>query len=381
MNKMNQLPFLIERGQRQAPTSLAELAGLSRQPAPNLSPINLPKLPSNPMAKINAEAAQKAKAAEALSKAYASVDGQKVDPEEEESARQRRRYQQMIATKNPELMKRGLDGITELDKESRTPKQSAGYLYATEMGATPGTPAHRKLIKAYAMKAGTNINLSNKKAIAFGDLGKVLVKDPEGNWVAPKAGITPEQLYGMESKLKEELTPDVAGKYAMLKNASDSLDVVKKMLYLSDGKVNSEALMGATAIDKVSNLPIVGKYAASAAKAHFGQQAARLNQGLEVGMQAITRTETGAAMASEEIANTKNRFMPEYGEPPELIDQKIRAYEDFLNTAMTLIRDRTTDRKAGELTREEILGMADKALSGAKASEPSLPEGAQWEED
>lgn len=376
---MNNSPFAPRDRSRRQATSLAELASLTKQPIASVPQVNLPNV-----SMINKVDPSIAKNAEAQAYAdYMNANPSSTLPEgtPPEMVAQFDENRMMMGSSIPSVQAEGAKRQSALREKLNTPKKrGAAWQYATDLGFTENTPPHRKAMREYTQKNQTNINLNDNKVVTAADLAKFLVRGPDGEWVPPKPGITYAQLYQMESKIKDESTTDTAGKFSMLSSASDALGVVKSNLFNEDGSVNQGNLKGSTAIDAVSGIPLVGAALGQAAKSHFGAQAGQLNNALEVGMQAITRTETGAAMASEEISNTKARFMPKWGDSDELIKQKVGAYEKFLSTAMSMIRDRSTSGKRGELTKKEIKDLVDKSL--LRVSEDGLsPGGEPWDEE
>lgn len=432
--RQSRMPFLIDRSKRQQPTSLAELASLTRQAPIPLAPINLPDFPGENPAYANAKIdADESKAtAEAYKNIYMQQQQEESATQGPQQGEQKSRYEierqrqkdmakRMITSGDKGLQAQGFSALSKLNDEDRETPDSSGPespegKIAFDEGFTPGTPAFNKRVTAlkesgeyssdmkdylyakdaegftggymdYKAAIKTKMFESDKdKAVTGDDLKNYLVPDKGGNWVTPKPGITNGELYAAGAKLKEEFSPEIAGKYAMLEVAQKGYHTILDTIYKPDGSINQMVLKGATMIDKASNLPIIGDFAATAAKAHFGEFSSKLNQALEAGMQAITRTETGAAMASEEISNTKQRFMPKYGEPDALIDQKLKAYKRFLDTAMSMIRDRTNSTKPGELTKQEILDLADKELAKVQGSSKGksdnlAPNGEPWDEE
>ena len=58
---------------------------------------------------------------------------------------------------------------------------------------------------------------------------------------------------------------------------------------------------------------------------------------MEFGIQAITRSETGAAMPPEEVENTRTRFMPLIGDTVEIANTKLAMFEEFLGGTLKLL--------------------------------------------
>lgn len=73
-----------------------------------------------------------------------------------------------------------------------------------------------------------------------------------------------------------------------------------------------------------------------------------LNVKMEMGIQAITRGETGAAMPPSEVENTRIRFMPKVSDSDEVIKLKLEMFRDFLDGSLKLIDPTGTRIPAGE---------------------------------
>jgi hypothetical protein len=62
-----------------------------------------------------------------------------------------------------------------------------------------------------------------------------------------------------------------------------------------------------------------------------------LNVKMEMGIQAITRGETGAAMPPSEVENTRIRFMPKITDSAAVIQVKLEMFREFLNGSLKLV--------------------------------------------
>lgn len=127
------------------------------------------------------------------------------------------------------------------------------------------------------------------------------------------------QERGLGTKPK---SAETAGKMAMMDTARESLSIIKPLLYDEYGKPNKKAIEGMWAINRFEP-----------AAAFVGPEGQQMAQAYEIVSQAITRTETGAAMQKDEIANTKQRFMPKPWDSPKVVEQKWNALNIFVQNA------------------------------------------------
>lgn len=117
---------------------------------------------------------------------------------------------------------------------------------------------------------------------------------------------------------------ETAGKEAMLDVARRFTPVIKNTLFsngdVATGAIDRKALLQMDA----NNFGIPGALVPEGAEA---------GNAYELGIQGITRTETGAAMPKEEVDNTRRRFQPNSFDSDKAIRNKYLAYEHFLNNA------------------------------------------------
>lgn len=136
--------------------------------------------------------------------------------------------------------------------------------------------------------------------------GKIPVKNEDGT-------ISFQHVPGTEPRLSHE----EKAKRQMIFTAIDASKNLDKYLFDKNGEVDRVNLMNAHLMT-------------------YGSEGREFAQNMEFGIQAITRGETGAAMADTEIASTRKRFMPSVGDSKYMIKQKIRLYRDFLNGVVNL---------------------------------------------
>lgn len=87
-----------------------------------------------------------------------------------------------------------------------------------------------------------------------------------------------------------------------------------------------------------------------------------LGQKMELGIQAMTRSETGAAMPPSEVSNTRKRFQPSVWDSDGLARIKLEMYEDTINGTLQLINGSGVDSQFDELGFEiELQSRAQQA--------------------
>lgn len=121
----------------------------------------------------------------------------------------------------------------------------------------------------------------------------------------------------------DKSTAEQASKIQMLRSAKDGFDQVKGLLFNPDGSINRKNITNA-------DIPVIGGSVP-------WTDGRRLRTGLEYGIQAITRAETGAAMPQTEIDNTRSRFMPSSLDDDRTIRMKVEMFEKFVNGSLKLI--------------------------------------------
>ena len=140
----------------------------------------------------------------------------------------------------------------------------------------------------------------------------------------------------------QEVSPEDAGKIAMIDTANKYIPNIDSILLDADGNVRPQSADALARYNTIARIPIVGDWAAT----NFSEaDTQKMAHAFELGIQAITRVETGAAMAASELQNTRARFMPVYGEAPEVTLQKLNAYKYFIKTS----RKRISSKNKGYL--------------------------------
>lgn len=152
--------------------------------------------------------------------------------------------------------------------------------------------------------------------------------DPSGQMIEyPGADLTgfavPSGLSKKDREIlgKKPKAAESAGKLAMMDTARQGATIIEPILFKGDA-INTDAIKGAWAISN---------FEPSAALA--SPEAQQLANAYEIGIQAITRVETGAAMPAAEVRNTRRRFLPKPWDSDSVVRQKWTAYNLFLDNA------------------------------------------------
>lgn len=139
-----------------------------------------------------------------------------------------------------------------------------------------------------------------------------MLKDPSNI----QAGVTP-----IPGGPADQVSADAASKAQMLRTAKDQIPLVRKLIFSEEGSPNYKNIGLANTMS--GGIPhTTGRQLASA---------------MEVGIQAITRSETGAAMPKDEVDNTRRRFQPSVMDDDKTVKLKIDMYEDFINGNLKLL--------------------------------------------
>jgi len=174
-----------------------------------------------------------------------------------------------------------------------------------------------------------------------------MLKDPQN----PKKGVTP-----IPGGPQDKLSGESAGKAQMLRTAKKQIGLIKKLTFDKDGS------------------PDWVNIANSAAKTPK-TEGRKLAAAMEVGIQAITRLETGAAMPPSEVDNTRARFQPSVKDSAEVVKLKLDMFEDFISGALRLLApDGRFDEQRFNEEFESRLGQtqptSDQIQEGATATNP-----------
>lgn len=285
---------------------------------------------------------------------------------------------QLVRSGDPTLQKYGLELLSDYHKTATNPPKekatSTAHKMATEMNFKPGTKPYNDFMNRYAFKSATQINVGggDKK-------GSRLSPEEISEW-----GLDPKLTYahtdtGPKVISKPSVAAGTAGILSMLETSKKQFPIIENNL-MKDGLMDSSVVSAMAAISTTGGLagPAIGLYDKS-----IRDRAEASLTAFETGMQAITRTETGAAMNKEEIGNTKQRFMPKPSDGDAVRIQKLKAYKFFINNAIDLLNPRSKENE--DLTPQQIM---DNAVYSAMANSAgssivpgSQPKGSTWVED
>lgn len=249
----------------------------------------------------------------------------------------RQRNYEMISSGDPMLQKQGLANQGSMQgnmmagvnqKPATAPNLVREWQAAREQGYQGSLSDWKQMGGA---KTEINMPKGAEDYVKTADLDKMIM--PDGSQVP--LGTTYKELRGLGAKLKQEKSGETAGKMSMLQTALNNAPVIGQNILNDDGSVDEKVLWEIVGLN--SNIPGIGLAVSDEAKlAH---------NAMEMGIQAITRTETGAAMPPEEVQNTKARFMPKPWDNKELIEQKMSSYVFFLTNALSLMDPHDPDNK------------------------------------
>lgn len=295
-----------------------------------------------------------------------TLDPQRADPLEQ----WRKQVHSMLSSSNTEVRKLGEKQYGDLQKAIQEGSGSGAEPTTLQKnlmaaGLTPGTDKFKSTLMDKVMQG----SFAEQRA----PLGTTL-EDPSTGEKIDASYMPAKEIYNRKLRFKKPQSADSAGKQAMLESADRLYDVAHAHIFNDDGTVNRDILNAAT----VMNVdPTSGKWFAKQGLKKLGnyseetiEEASRALNALTTGMFAITRTETGAAMAKEEVAHTAQRFMPVSGESDALVKQKMDAYKWFIQNAINLISPEVRQGGDAQALAAEVQLAADMALARVKDKGP-----------
>lgn len=293
---------------------------------------------------------------------------QELAPQQSPMQRFQAQISSMIGSGDPALQKRGL---ALLSKPTASSDMNTND-YKNYLLMTPPNKRGEYSFKQYM--ADNRTRMFDEQRVGHGDR----FQDKDGNRVDVKAGTTMTEVKKMNLYPYKAASADSAGKTAMLKTAQKEFDVIENNLYTTtDGKreINQKLVKELWAIQ---NLPM--------SAAVLSTEAGKVNAAFETGMQAITRTETGAAMAKEEIDNTKIRFMPKPWDDAEVQQQKMNAFKYFIDNAVEMLdpsREGNTGLTPQQITNRAVNQAMNKSGHMGSRQEPMQDENgvSYWHEN
>ena len=116
---------------------------------------------------------------------------------------------------------------------------------------------------------------------------------------------------------RDVLASESAGKTQMLRTAKNQITLIDGLMF-KDGAPNYNNIANAS-----FNVPRT--------------EGRKLRAAMEVGIQAITRMETGAAMPPSEVDNTRQRFQPSILDNPQTVNLKWQMFQEFLDGTLKLV--------------------------------------------
>lgn len=174
-------------------------------------------------------------------------------------------------------------------------------------GIDPKSAEGKKIIKESITKPGVKIDLN--KGLDF--------KLPTGFMVDKRDG----KIIGVKpipGGPKDNLSGENAAKAQMLRTARKAAEGIDTFVFDKEGEIDRVNLFNA-------------KFGTP------GTQGRELRNKMEFGIQAITRSETGAAMPESEVDNTRERFMPSPFDSKETIQLKLDMFDEFITGTLKLI--------------------------------------------
>lgn len=212
----------------------------------------------------------------------------------------------------------------DIRKEERTPLSKLGKLISDK----------ERLLKTTGPR-GKQVQALDDAIIAEAGLG---FKVPTGFQLAdpkdPTKGVIP-----IKGGPKDNLTGENAAKAQMLRtalkafqgNEAKGLPSVRELVFTKDSKGEIIGLNDVTLFNANFSIPFTDIRGVPFTKGD------RLRTQMEFGIQAVTRSETGAAMPPEEVENTRSRFMPKVTDLVKTATLKLDMFEAFLKGTLQLI--------------------------------------------
>lgn len=223
-----------------------------------------------------------------------------------------------------------LDDQVERQMQGKQPISPEEFQQQQEDAKKPKGEA--ELISASAVPSDMDTSMMSDDEVAVNGL-QLASADPLGDddGVDPKFKGAPSGYQwefdeqGKRKSLKaiaggpadKPMSAEQAGKIMMMRSAQAAIPTIKNIMF-KDGKVDWGAV-------KASNMPVFG----GAMPLH--NKGKRLAQAYELGIQAITRVETGAAMPDAELDNTRERYQCNVWDSEDSCIQKFLGYKLFIN--------------------------------------------------
>ncbi len=264
------------------------------------------------------------------------------------------RRRAMMQSGNPALQEQAMAMQRTGYKPPAAPSNPNSYEEYIRTTARPTSEGYQKFLQEKQKASGTTIKM--------GADGQHIVGNIVPDEVKVRYGFRPEDtvIWGKEGPKILDITSMAAGdagKTAMTKTALEQIPVYKEHMYTPDGAIDQDVIKAMAAMNTFGKYtgPAIGLYSPE-----LRQRAEDSKAALMTGMMSITRTETGAAMAKEEIEHTMERFWPQATDGPSVQAQKLAAYEYFLKNVESMLDPKSAQNRG--LKPKEI---ADRAASEA----------------
>lgn len=299
----------------------------------------------------------------------------------------RNRNSALMASGNPKLQEEAINQFQAIN-EAGIPdndKMSASARIALDLGYKPGTKPFKDFVLNHSMKTTQNYENSLDKMIPTSEYDKFQM--PDGGNIPNFITYRQAKELGVTSRNK--VGSGKEGSSTMIQTAQMGLPELENILY---GKgENKRTFMDPKIVREMNILDMTkGKWYQSLGDAATSPSAQLAYNMYDIGNKAITRLETGAALASEEIGHTITRFFPGTFESKEAQNRKFLAFKYFINNASKLFDPNNpmnrglTDKQILDRAAEESLKMGESGqLDNMDSSMPDVSNrkpGDQWTE-
>lgn len=249
------------------------------------------------------------------------------------------RRRAMMQSANPALQEQAMAMQRTGYKPPAAPDNPNSYEEYIRTTAQPSSEGYQKFLQEKQKASGTTIKM--------GADGQHIVGDIVPDDVKVRYGFRPEDtvIWGKEGPKILDITSMAAGdagKAAMTKTALEQIPVYKEHMYSPDGTIDQDVIKAMAAMNTFGKYtgPAIGVFSPE-----LRQRAEDSKAALMTGMMSITRTETGAAMAEEEIKHTMERFWPQATDGASVQAQKLRAYEYFLTNVESMLDPKSAQNR------------------------------------
>lgn len=248
-------------------------------------------------------------------------------------------------------------------KEEKFTKDIQAYREAQQQGLIPQGTSFEQFMGM--VKKPLIQQTTREKPFTIAELSQLQL-----NGKTPPLGLLPSQAAELGVTIKEKpVAAESAGKQAMIDTALQESAGIENILFPQgiDGPINRKAIRGMAIKTYTPGFmqPLT---------AGVSEEGQTMAQSFEIGVQAITRLETGAAMPPSETDNSRRRFQPMPWDSGAVVKQKWLAYSFFLNNAKKYF-DPNLVKKAKETgdATDAVNDAIDKALVDAAKTQSNQP--------